>query len=404
MFHRVWVALPMLLLAGCGGSSPSTPSMPAAPTLTVSSVTVNGSLSAPGETAQFTATAMLSNGATQDVTAQATWRSSDASVAVVSSGGVVRSVAAGEADLTATYSGVAGLQHLKIVAAPAARRTLTGVITDDNTGRPITEQAEAQIMDGEDAGKAGRVDANGAYAIPDVAAGTFTLRARATGYESRDHQVTLDVADVRVDFALRTQRRDVACSYTVTPDSLPQLGSVPGQISLAIRRTSGSCAWSASTDASWIALASTSGNGDGTLTFTYASNPGMTARTGIIRVDWSGGSASLTVRQLGDRDPCVAGITVNGQNPIAVAASAGEFTASIQVTAGIAPACGLWTAGAEPPGPVSFVGSTTGTVPGSVTFRLQANPAPDLRTVYIVINFAQGNPSAVLKVSQAGTR
>jgi Carboxypeptidase regulatory-like domain/Putative binding domain, N-terminal/Bacterial Ig-like domain (group 2) len=409
MFQHVRIALPVLLLAGCGGSpsssSPSTPSTPAAPTSTVSSVTVSGTSPALGESSQFTAMATLSTGTTQDVTGQATWQSSDAAVVSVSSAGVVRSAAAGEADVTATYSGVRGSQHVRVAAAVVAARTLTGVITDDSTGRPIVVEAEAQIMDGENAGKAGRVDANGRYAIPDLAPGTFMLRARATGYESRDHQVTLDVPEVRVDFALRAQNRDAPCSYAVTPDSIPEVGYVPGQVSVAIRRTSGSCAWSASTDASWIVLAGTTGNGDATLTFTYAANPAMVARSGSIRVDWTGGSASLTVRQArGDRDPCVAGITVGGQNPIAVPATAGQFTASIQVTAGISGACGPWTARAEPPDPVSFVGSTAGQlVPGSVTFTLQANTAPGTRTVYIVINFMQGNPSAVLRISQAGT-
>jgi hypothetical protein len=100
----------------------------------------------------------------------------------------------------------------------------------------------------------------------------------------------------------------------------------------------------------------------------------------------------------------VAGISVAGQNPIAVTAAAGQLTASIDAKAGIAGACGPWTARAEPPGPVSFIGSTTGQVlPGSVTFTLQANTAPGMRTVDIVINFMQGNPSAVLRISQAGT-
>ena len=408
MFQQLRVALPVLLLAGCGGnssSSSSTPSTPVAPTATVSSIAVSGNSPAVGDTSQFAATATLSSGTTQDVTAQATWQSSDAAVATVSSAGVVRSMAAGEADITATYSGVRGSQRMRVAAALVPARTLTGIITDDRTGLPIVDQAEAQIMDGENAGKAGRVDANGRYAIPDLAPGTFMVRARATGYESRDHLVAMDAPDVRVDFALRAQSRDVPCSYALTPASIPDVGYIPGQISVAIRRTSGSCAWSASTDANWIALASTTGNGDATLTFTYAANPGMAARSGSIRVDWTGGSANLTIRQIaGDRDPCVAGITVSGQNPIAVAAAAGQFTASFDAKAGIAGACGPWTARAEPPAPVSFIGSTTGQlIPGSVTFTLQANTAPGTRTVYIVINFTQGNPSAVLTISQAGT-
>src|SRR5438876_950738 len=148
MFHKLRVALPVLLLAGCGGnsSSSSTPSIPVAPTATVSSIAVSGNSPALGETSQFTATATLPTGATQDVTAQATWQSSDAAVATVSSAGVVRSMAAGDADITATYSGVRGSQHVRVAAAVVPARTLTGIITDDRTGLPIVDQAEAQIM------------------------------------------------------------------------------------------------------------------------------------------------------------------------------------------------------------------------------------------------------------------
>src|SRR6266516_286720 len=190
MFHHVRFALPVLLLAGCGGnsssSSSSTPSTPVAPTATVSSIAVSGNSPALGDTSQFTATATLSTGTTQDVTAQATWQSSDAAVATVSSAGMVRSMAAGDADITATYSGVRGSQHVRVAAAVVPARTLTGIITDDRTGLPIVDQAEAQIMDGENAGKAGRVDANGYYSIPGLSPGSFNVRARATGYESRD--------------------------------------------------------------------------------------------------------------------------------------------------------------------------------------------------------------------------
>jgi hypothetical protein len=251
MFQHVRVALPVLLFAaGCTGnsSSSSTPSTPVTPTPTVSSVTVSGSSPALGETTQFTATATLSNAATHDVTAQATWQTSDGGVATVSSGGLVRSVAAGEADITATYSGVTGSQHVRVAAVPAALRTLTGVIADDSTGRPIVDQAEAQIMDGENAGKAGRVDGNGVYSIPDVAPGAFMLRARATGFESRDQPVTMSDSDVRVDFTLRA----VPCSYVVTaqfdrawPDSYRQVPSTGGQFTADVRRTSGTCSWDA---------------------------------------------------------------------------------------------------------------------------------------------------------------
>jgi hypothetical protein len=371
---------------------------------------VSGTSPALGETTQFTATATLSNAATQDVTAQATWQSSNAGVATVSSAGVVRSVAPGEADITGTYSGVSGSKHVSVAPAPTRMYSVSGVITDGSTGRPIVELAEAQVMDGENAGKAGRVDANGVYSIPDLAAGTFTLRARATGYESRDHQVTLDAADVRVDFTLRAQSQNVPCAYSITPETV-RLSATGGGFSLTIKRTSGSCAWTATTDARWISLASSTGNGDATVAFTYTPNESSTARSGVIRIDWSGGSANFGMTQVPSESSgelCLSTITIGGQTSrtpqINVSASGGQFTASIQPPAGVPPAsCGAWAASGYPLETISFTGLASGSeLPGSVTFTVAPNTSPLARTVYVVINFMRGFPSAVLSVNQSG--
>jgi Bacterial Ig-like domain (group 2) len=59
-----------------------------------------------GSTQQFKATAISTDGSTADITAQATWASSDQSVATVSSTGVVTGIAPGQTDITAFYEGV----------------------------------------------------------------------------------------------------------------------------------------------------------------------------------------------------------------------------------------------------------------------------------------------------------
>jgi len=413
MCQQLRIVWPVLLLAGCSGSPSSLPSMPSTPAVptAVTSVMVSGTAAALGESSQFTATATLSNGRTEDVTTQATWQSSDAGVVTVSSGGVVQSVAPGEADVTATYSGKTGSERVRVeVRREAAARTVTGVITDDTSGRPVVEGAETQVMDGAYAGTVGRVDANGLYSIGGIAPGTFMLRARANGYQSRDRQVMLD-SDVRVDFALHPEPpRQAPCAYVVEPDAIT-LPYVAGQFTATIRRTSGTCAWSATTDASWISLFTTTGNADGSLTFGYVANPTPETRSGTLRVSWSGGSVSLGVRQFGDFDPCVAGIKVGndkarlGGNSISVPASGGQFTASIEVVAGVAGACGPWTGSAVPPDLASFVGRAAGSgVPGAVTFVVPANNTAVARTVNIVINFERGNPSAVLTVNQSAGR
>jgi len=97
-----------LLALACGGSttSPTTPS----------SIAVSGAAPIVGSTAQFTATATMSDGTTQDVTSQATWQSSDAAIATVSATGAVTGVGAGTASVTATYQSVAGSDQITVIA------------------------------------------------------------------------------------------------------------------------------------------------------------------------------------------------------------------------------------------------------------------------------------------------
>jgi|SRR5579864_742724 len=77
-----------------------------APSATVVSVTVTGPTVGVGLTAQFTATANMSDGTTQNVTTAAAWQSSNPAVATVSALGVVTGVAGGQTTITATYQGL----------------------------------------------------------------------------------------------------------------------------------------------------------------------------------------------------------------------------------------------------------------------------------------------------------
>jgi uncharacterized protein YjdB len=108
-----WIAVIAVVVASmfavaCGSStSPST----------VSTVAVTGAMPAVGGTAQMVATATLTTGTTQDVTAQATWQSSNTAVATVNSTGLVTGVAAGAVQITATYQSISGVDNVTINAA-----------------------------------------------------------------------------------------------------------------------------------------------------------------------------------------------------------------------------------------------------------------------------------------------
>ncbi len=69
-----------------------------------------------GETQQFTATGNFSDGTSQDVTSQATWSSSDSSIATIDDAGLATAVRAGTVTIAAFFNGVRGTTTLTVTA------------------------------------------------------------------------------------------------------------------------------------------------------------------------------------------------------------------------------------------------------------------------------------------------
>ncbi|MEZ5318282.1 MAG: right-handed parallel beta-helix repeat-containing protein [Vicinamibacterales bacterium] len=94
------------VVSACGGSSPSTPTGPTTtgPVTPAAALAIAGgaNLQSPGTSAQLLVTATPVGGTAADVTARATWLSSNPAVATVTAGGLVTTVALGEATITAT--------------------------------------------------------------------------------------------------------------------------------------------------------------------------------------------------------------------------------------------------------------------------------------------------------------
>lgn len=125
-----------LSVVGCGGGSgsPGTPTSPS-PARSVVSVSVLGPNSLQtGEPANFTARAKWSDGADEDVTAQASWGAIPAGVASTA-GGVVTAATPGNLQVTASFSGVSGVMQV-VVAAPAPVPTVRGSLTIESVSVP----------------------------------------------------------------------------------------------------------------------------------------------------------------------------------------------------------------------------------------------------------------------------
>ena len=205
------------LWACSGGNGPATPAAPAAPT--VVSVILSGTAPRIGATAQLSARATMSTGTTQDVTSQATWQSSNPSIAVVNSTGVVTGMSVGESDISATYQTVRGVLH---VSLQPPTFTLTGTITDATSGGRLSGAA---------VNLAGRetvaTDAAGAYSFANVSGGSVTVTAAASGYQTANKQAIVS-ADTRVDLALARATGTPAPAPSPSPSPSPAPTPAPG--------------------------------------------------------------------------------------------------------------------------------------------------------------------------------
>jgi len=268
------------------------------------------------------------------------------------------------------------------IATPAAAHfTLSGTVSDDGSARAIAG-GTVQILNGSDAGKSTTTDGGGAYSLSGLTGGSFTVRASAAGYTAREESVTL-ARDATLDLRLRPTPSappppppPAACSYTVSPS---ESGSdyKGATLTATITRTAGTCAWQASSDVSWMTVASASGSGNATLSYTIAPNPTFNSRFGNITVSWTGGSAQIRITQGHTPDfDCTLNLSKGPQDFNNVPSAGGQLTVGTTINSIPPGACnGPTTVSSNVPW-MTGGGTAPGGAPGQFTFTVAANPSP----------------------------
>jgi hypothetical protein len=165
-----------------------------------------------------------------------------------------------------------------------------------------------------------------------------------------------------------------SCSFSIAPNN-QSIGAAGGGGTTITISTSAGCAWTATSQASWITLTSpASGNGPGTATFSVAANSGG-ARNGNLAI----AGQTFTVNQAAAPPPapsCSFSIAPNNQS---IGAGGGNgVSVAISTSAGCA-----WTATSNDTW-ITLLSGANGNGAGVVTFRIAANTsAPRTGTLTI---------------------
>ena len=168
------------------------------------------------------------------------------------------------------------------------------------------------------------------------------------------------------------------CAISLTGGTSVAASGGTGTVNVSAARE---CTWTASSDASWLTISSTpSGQGDGVVQYSAASNPAPALRRGNIVV----GEARTEMTQAAA--PCQFSATPPS---FTFAAAGGDNTVRVETLEGC-----RWTATSGVPW-ISITSTQNPNGPGSVTFHVDAN-AGDPRTS----NFVAAGQS--IQVSQGG--
>ena len=193
------------LMVGCGSSSPApeAPTAAAPPAGAAKSLKVVGAPNSRivvGDTAQFTAMATMSTGATVNVTNDAAWSTSDASIFSVAPGGKVTALKEGSADIRAAFQGVTDKDYT--TAQPFLTFTAYGTVTAAPPDFGGLSGVRVEIAPSPTGTFVTTTDAAGDYTFPPLKGGVYTITVSRTGFNGQSKSITA-TRDIRTDFPLQ---------------------------------------------------------------------------------------------------------------------------------------------------------------------------------------------------------
>jgi len=223
---RVCLVVTCLVVAvACGGDKSSpVPTFPSSSTRTaiVSTLAFQGPapVIGPGETGQVKLLARFSDGSERDVTADATWASTQPQIATVEPG-VIKGVALGRTTIRATYMNRNA--SLNLVIQPAGTFIVSGNITEPVL--VVVPIATVTALSG--GADLATTTSFGTYELFGIS-GTVTLRVSSPGYVTETKTLTV-TQNVRVDVEIKpvVAPASVGGTYSMTLTISPSCSIVP---------------------------------------------------------------------------------------------------------------------------------------------------------------------------------
>jgi uncharacterized protein YjdB len=218
-----WIVLSLsLLLAACSGtsSSRSGSGQPGPASLTGLSVTPNSVSISASATVSLHAMGMYSDGSSKDLTASATWSSSDSNVVSVSSSGVATGVATGVVTITARSGAFSGTATLTVNTAGSNLTSLTLSPTNPSVPVNTTQQlaATGSYSDGSSRDLTGLVT----WSSSTIAHATVDATGLVKGIAAGSATITATLGSV-----------SESTSVTVTAPSISSISITPEELTLA---------------------------------------------------------------------------------------------------------------------------------------------------------------------------
>lgn len=192
----------------------------------------------------------------------------------------------------------------------------------------------------------------------------YTVAANPTAYNRIGNVQIADQVFVVTQLGITVPQSN--CFYTVSPNGFGP-GSYAGFTGTVFVDTPSSCEWNVINTNSWITITSSLTNfGSGQATFSVSQNPAPVARSGRIHV----AGQIVTINQ------SAAPLCPITLSPGSASHSSSSATGLVSVTAAAGCAWTVFSSNSW----ISIVSPTSGSGNGSVTYIVEANPTPSVRS------------------------